>query len=55
MSREDRIVSKLEGACDLMEFLHTQYPDILKEWSNGPNKATTGHQTDLAEGEDNAT
>jgi hypothetical protein len=51
VSREERIISKLE----FIEYVYQKYPDILKEWSNGPNKATTGHQTDLAEGEDIAT
>jgi hypothetical protein len=55
MFREEKVIHHIHGYEDLLRFLHTQHPDILKEW-NGPNhKATTGTQTDLAEGEDNAT
>ena len=54
----DKIASKLQNHYDILDFLCKNYPSVLNEWSrsNGPNhKATTGYQTDLAEGEDNAT
>jgi hypothetical protein len=34
MSREERIISKLEGACSLIEFLNLEYPDVLNKWKN---------------------
>ena len=58
MSATEKLLSNITEYYNLLGFLNEKHPDILKEWrwSNGPNhKATTGYQTDLAEGEDNET
>jgi hypothetical protein len=46
VSREERIVSKLEGAYDFLEFVNDNYPDVISEWKNksglgNPNPNTT--------------
>jgi hypothetical protein len=49
MSREDRIVSKLEGACSLIEFLNREYPDVLTIWKNknaGAYEAPADYRTE---------
>jgi len=34
MSREDRIISKLEGAYDFIEYVNDNYPHVLIEWKD---------------------
>ena len=43
MSREERIISKLEGTYDFIEFVNDNYRHILDEWNNsrGLNQSPT--------------
>ena len=34
MSREDRIVSKLQGSYDFLEFVNDNYPHVISEWKS---------------------
>jgi hypothetical protein len=49
MSREDRIVSKLEGAYDFIEYVNDNFPHVLIEWKNrvgaGVNAPVTASET----------
>jgi hypothetical protein len=42
--REDRIISKLEGAYDFIEFVNDNYPNVLSEWKN-KNAVVTSHSS----------
>jgi hypothetical protein len=56
MSREQRIISKLEGTYDFIEFVNNNYRHILDEWNNsrGLSKSPTADADVNNPGEGNA-
>ena len=53
MSATNELIQTVYEFRSLLRYLGENYPKILKEWSNGPQQATTTHwtPTTLAEGE----
>lgn len=43
VSREERIISKLQGAYDFIEYVNDKYPNVLDAWnsSRGLNQSPT--------------
>ncbi len=53
-NQTEKLLCTIHEYCELLGFLNTKHPEVLKEWkwSNGVTNATTQNQTNQTEGKE---